>query len=468
MIERAARIRDRLVKRLHRQRQHVNLMLAWYLGDQTPPGLPRDATGEVYRRIRESSRNTWAALIVDSIAERLEVQGYHSAAGDRELERRAWQLFQENGLDDEQWQVHVDALLAGRGYVSVTPADDGDDVPVVIVPESPLEVVHEWRTGGRRVVNAALKLFEVEPGSGLWRVELTTADYAFAWIGDAGDDATLHPFLGERSPWDAEPLVTANDAGVVPIVPFENRRTTSTGPLSEVAQVQHVLQRIDELLVGRQVASHFAAFRQRWASGLEVPKDPETGKPVEPYKAAVSKVWISEDPESRFGSFEATDLSQYTKAISAEVGELAAISKVPAHYFVQSELANPPSADSLVASEAGLLKKCGARMRSYGESWERVARLALLLDGRSADAIGRSDEVLWADPSVRAPSQVADAAGKLKTIGVPDEALWEFIGASPQQRERWRTMRAEQDLRDAELGLLAQVPVPAVAPPPAP
>lgn len=444
-------------------------MLAWYLGDQTPPGLPRDATGEVYRRIRESSRNTWAALIVDSIAERLEVQGYRSAGGDRELDRRAWDLFEQNALDDAQWQVHVDALLTGRGYAMVAPPalDDASvfagDVEVVITPESPLEVVHEWRPGTRRRVNAALKLFPVDDdpqGHGLWRAELYTEPFVFAWVGDVGNDPQRHPLLGDRLPWEADPVVVDNGLGVVNLVPFENRRTTSTGPLSEVATVEHVLQRVDELLVGRQVAAHYAAFKQRWASGLEVPRDPETGKPVEPFAAAVSRLWIAEDPDARFGSFEATDLGQYTRAIEADVAELAAISKVPAHYFLQSSLANPPSADALVAGEAGLVKKCGARQRSYGEGWKTVLRLALLVaDGATTS---RLDEVLWADAAVRSPSQVADAAVKLKTIGVPDEALWQRIGASPQEVERWRAMRDEQDLRAASLGLLAP---PAPAPP---
>lgn len=441
-------------------------MLAWYLGDQTPPGLPRDATGEVYRRIRESSRNTWAALIVESLGERLEVQGYRSAANDLALDRRVWELFEQNALDDAQWQVHVDALLAGRGYAMVAPPSTDEASPffgddeVVITPESPLEVTHEWRPGARRRVNAALKLFPVDDPTGnhLWRAEVYTEPYVFAWVGDVNEDPQRHPLLGDRPPWDAEPVVVANDLGVVNVVPFENRRTTSTGALSEVGSVEHVLQRIDELLVGRQVAAHYAAFKQRWASGLEVPRDPQTGKPIEPYKAAVSRLWIAEDPDARFGSFEATELGQYTRAIEADVAELAAISKVPAHYFLQSSLANPPSADALVAGEAGLVKKCGARQRAFGEGWKTVLRLALLIaDG---DASSRNDEVLWADAAVRSPSQLADAAVKEKTVGIPDEALWERLGATPQQIDRWRGMRDAQILRDAAFGLTGS-PAPA-------
>lgn len=464
VIERATKARDRLVKRLHTQRQRALWLLAWYMGEQSPPGMPRDATGELYRRIRESSRNTWAALIVDSIAERLEVQGYRSAAGDRGLDARVWAILQANRIDDEQLQVYVDALLTGRGYVLVLPDADDPETPIVTA-ESPLEVVHEWRAGGRRRIGYGLKVLELEPG--LWRAELYSDDYLFTWEADAGDDRSLDPFLGDRAPWAGEPMIAENELELVPLVPFENRRTTSTGPLSEVGQVVNVLHRIDELLAGRQVAAHFAAFRQRWASGLEVPRDPATGKPIEPFAAAVSKLWVSEEPDARFGSFEATDLGQYTKAIEAEVAELAAISKVPSYYFLQSELANPPSADSLTAGESGLVKKCGARTRTFGESWEAVARLALLAGGDNVAPLSRSDEILWAPVAVRSESQVADAATKRKAVGVPDEALWEFLGATPQEMDAWRALKAEQDLRAIEAALAGVPPTPALPGPPA-
>lgn len=434
-------------------------MLAWYLGEQDEPGLPRGHTGEVYRRMRESSRNTWASLIVETIAERLQVQGYRSAAGDRELEQRAWGILQANAIDDEQSQVYLDALLCRVGYVMVTPPDpeDPDRTPVVTA-ESPLEVTHEWAPGGRRRVGYALKCYDVDDG--LWRAELLAPDYSFVWTADLGAESQSTVFDADNVEWDAEPLIGENQLQAVPVVPFENRRTTSTPPLSEVERVEHVLQRIDDLLLGRQVSSHHASFRQKWATGLEVPRDPDTGEPIEAFEASVARVWISEDPDSRFGSFEATELGQYTKTISSEVAELAAISRVPSHYFVQQELANPPSADSLTAAESGLVAKVERRQTSWGESWEQVVRFALVLDGEQLDRVGTADEVVWRDAAVRSPAQVADAATKRKAVGVPDEALWEFLGASPQQIDRWRTMRAEQDLRAAELGLLAE-PAPA-------
>ena len=65
------------------------------------------------------------------------------------------------------------------------------------------------------------------------------------------------------------------------------------------------------------VASEFAAFRQRWAIGIDIPVDPETGRPIEPFKPAVDRLWTfprpdPEDPNQAFpqvGEFAATDPS---------------------------------------------------------------------------------------------------------------------------------------------------------------
>ena len=79
-------------------------------------------------------------------------------------------------------------------------------------------------------------------------------------------------------------LVAANPLGAVPFVPFENRPTAATPGESELRELVPIMQRIQELELAKLVAAHTAVFRQKWATGLEVPRDPETGKPVEPFK----------------------------------------------------------------------------------------------------------------------------------------------------------------------------------------
>jgi Phage portal protein, SPP1 Gp6-like len=119
---------------------------------------------------------------------------------------------------------------------------------------------------------------------------------------------------------------------------------------------------------------------------------------------------------------------------------------VPAHYLIQTSLANPPSAESLIAGESGLVAKVQERQRRFGESWELTLKLASALVSQSSVEPAPRLEVVWKDAEMRNPAQVADAAVKLSTVGVPQEAIWQYVGASPQQIAAWSLEAAAAEL----------------------
>lgn len=401
-----------------------------------------------YRLLLDIARTPWARLVVDTLAERMHVQGFRAGAtaGNEAEEDAAWALFQGSSMDADEWQVYTEALITGRGYVSVS--RDGDEPPR-LAPESAFEVTHEAEPGNRRVLAAALKLYPADTSGLDWACELYLPEGTYRWrlpLEEALDGhlSPVDPVKGTGRkqnpgalPWEEDdPFFRSGGSGVVPVVPFENRATVLGGGVSELEDCVPILRRIDKLTLDKLLTSETASFRQRWATGLEVPKDTD-GNPVEPYKAAVDRLWVSESEETKFGSFEASDLSPYLTAIDAEIAALAAISRVPSHYLLQQSLANPPSAESLIAAESGLVAKVRERQRRFGEAWERAVRLAFLLVGAPAAEDTRL-EVIWTDAEMRNPAQVADAATKLQTIGVPETALWEYVGASPEQIDAWR------------------------------
>jgi hypothetical protein len=439
--------RDRLLRKLAAQRAHAAELWGWYHGEQDYPVVPSKYRDQ-YRLLFELARTPWARLVVDTIAERLHVMGFRSGAPATDAE--AWRLFKGSSMDADERLVYTEALVTGTGYLSVS----GDGA---MAPESVFEVTHEPAPGNRRQVAAAIKVYPLEPTLQEWALELYRPDATYRWATVLAEplEPGGFPLDGSvrRAPdWAAaEPFVSANGLGVVPIVPFENRATILGGGASELEDCIPLLRRIDKLTLDMLLTSDVAAFRQKWATGLDVPKDPDTGKAVEPYKAAVDRLWVSDNPESKFGTFEASDLGQYLRAIEACVAALCAISRVPAHYLMQSNLANPPTAESLVSSESGLVAKVRERQRRFGEAWERATALELEATGAPAPAL----EVVWQDAEMRNPAQVADAATKLMTIGVPQRALFEYVGATPQQIAEWSLESAA-----AELVALATAPTP--------
>jgi len=451
----------RLLGRLAAQRELSRTMFQWYFAEQPPPVYVLDAWNSPLTRLREISRSAWARLIIDTIAERLQVSGYQSSAHDRSVETNVWRMLQANGIDADQRETHTVALIVGTSYVSVTP-DAEDPTTPVITPESPLEVAHLPMRGNPRMVEAAIKLVPGadEAGRPTVAVELVTPDVAMRVTVHHDHDSEAVPTVGvwrgAVEAGGAGVVVEANPLGVVPVVAFENRPIAGRGR-SELSDLIHVLRRIDKLGADMMSAAEQGAHRQRWATGLPIERN-EDGTARQPFKAGPSQLWVSENPDTAFGSFDSNDLGQWLRAIDAQIAELAAVSRVPAHYLMSQTLANPPSAESLIASESGLTAKVHDRQRGFGESWEAVSRLAL----RMADAEGwqdRAGQVVWRDTSVRPPAQIADAAVKWDSIGLPFSMILEQAGFTPQDVARAQTERTADALL-AEAAALAAPPVP--------
>lgn len=452
--------RDRLLARLSDQRERVSNLWAWYRGRQQLPDVPARYQS-AYRLFLEESATPWARLVVDAIAERLRVQGFR-AADDPEAAGAAWRAFTRSRLNADQRLVYTEALIGGTGYVSVGRAPSGE---AFIVPESSFEVTHEPDLSDRAVVAGALKMYPLAWDQTVWVTELYRPEATYRWLAElekAPRSVGAFPIdetrAARRLEWELTGEPTPNDVGVVPVIPFENRVNVLTGGQSEIEDCIPILRRIDRLTLDMLVTSHFGSFRQKWATGLVVPRDPDTGQPVEPYQAAVSRLWVNERPEGRFGTFDASPPDGHLTAIDSQIASLAAISRVPAHYLMQRNLANPPSAESLVASESGLASKVEDRQAQYGEAWEQAATLQAAMSGREVDI--ETIEVDWVNAERRNPAQTSDSAIKLQSIGVPQSALWAYVGFTPQQVEEFGRESAAQALLNAALSATPATPAP--------
>lgn len=392
-----------------------------------------------FHRLRKMARGAWARLIVDAISERLAIQGVSTTAGEA-TDEQAWGLLVSNRLDADQRDVYTEAFITGLSYVSLAATENG----VTITPETCLEVTHLASPGDRRSVDAALKLIDM--GRGGWQIELYTRALTAIWQTNYRDTKRSPLTQGAAPNWDDEPLILPNQSGQVPFVPFENRPTVAMPSLSELDELVPIMRRIQELELAKMIGVYTVTFPQKYATGLVVARDPETGRPLANFEGGPMRLWVSESPDTKFGAFPAGDIAQYLSAIADSVGELAAISRVPSYYFIQSNLSNPPSAESLVTSETGLVSKCLDRQRSFGESWEKAIRLSAALAGLEEVASDDQLSVVWHTPERRNPAVVADAATKISTVGVPWSEVMAFLGFSPTQIARMRVEVATEAL----------------------
>jgi hypothetical protein len=291
---------------------------------------------------------------------------------------------------------------------------------------------------------AAIKLWG-DPVADMVRADVYLPDAVYRWVvpgvKDTSDIGKLAPLW---QPVDEAPIENPY-APKLPLVPFENRLRLGVihGDLDDLIPA---IDRLTRLQADMMMISSCLGFPQRWATGIEIPRDPN-GRPIAPFQAAMDRLWMSEGEGTKFGSFQQADMTGILKAIDATVAELAARSRTPAHLFM-TQLDNPPSAQALQVMESGLVSRVRAKQRFFGEAWERVVSLMLKTVGDSrADLV--TTEMIWRDPETHSESVRADALVKLGSVGVPNYTLWEMWGFSPPQIERMKVQEVDQALTEA-------------------
>ena len=398
-----------------------------------------------YRRLLAESRSNWAELIVDAVNERLRVVGFRfPASGSQDADLEAWDdIWQANNLDARSDEIHVEALVWGTAYALCWPDDLGN---VHVTAEHPSECITYAPAQDRHQTVMGLKRWCDD--SGYWHATLYTPAnlYKFTASQGAGAAGTMPP-TGSWSPRDTsgEPWPLPNPFGTVPLIEFPNNPRLLTGGRSELSGgAIEMMDRINETVFNRMLAAQFSAFRQKWISGMEIPRDPNTGVPVEPFRAAVDRLWMSENPDAKFGEFGEATLQNYIAAAEADIAHLASITRTPAYYLLPR--GQMPSGEALKAAETGLVKKVLRRQRFFGEAWEQMMRVALTMAG-SQQALDTSCETIWQSPETKSDAQMGDMLLKLAQIGTPKEALWEMSGYfSPQQIARMKTQAADEAL----------------------
>lgn len=443
----------RLTKALAKRSKELRDYEKWYSGEHRlafASSKFNEAFGHLFGRFADN----WCEVVVDAVEERLNVEGFRF--GDSpDADSDAWDIWQRNQLDADSQLAHTDMLSMGYGYSLVWGDDDGE--PLITV-ESPLEAIVAHEAGSRRRRAAGLKQWRDDDGYLYACLYLPDDLYKFRSRDKSTGLSVDADDLGVTwVPWqprsdDTWPL--ENPLEKVPLVPLYNRpRTTKPGiGRSEIAGLIPIQKAINKLCVDLLVASEFGSFRQRWASGLELDHD-DNGNPINPFRNFPGALWAAEGGddshgEVKFGDFGETNLGNIVKAVEMFVQHCASQSRTPPHYLNAS--ADRLSGESIKAAETGLVAKCRRKMRPTGEGWEETERLAFAVKGDPRAEEWRA-ETIWADPESRTESEHVDALVKKKQIGVPDQQLQEDAGYSPQQRARFRAMRAQ----DALEGLIA-------------
>ena len=436
--------RDSLNARLDARRPSIEHREAYYEGVHRlafATSKFREAFGTLFSAFSDN----WCGVVVDAAVERLEVQGFRF--GDDDADEDAARIWQANNLDAGSAIAHETAIATSESSLLVSPNPDDDDTPRITV-EHPSQMIVASSPADHRHREAAFKKWVDDDGHAMATLYLPDGIYKWRtrdkWKGGKKPKWTLRDADGEEDGYAGE-----NPLGIVPVVPLLNRPNMRGEGRSDLDGVIPQQDAVNKLVADMLVASEFAAFRQRWAAGIEVPVDPETGEPIRKvFDAALDRIFAVGNEDAKFGTFEATELGNYVKAIEMVVQHIAAQTRTPPHYLLGQSGAFP-SGESLKATETGLVAKVRRKMVTFGESHEEAMRLAFRLIGDDDKAEALDAETIWRDPESRTESQVVDALTKMKDLGVPRKALWQRWGASPAEMTRWEAWAREEGQQTA-------------------
>lgn len=438
----------------------------YYNGCQDDPYMPRTADAE-YRLLASRATSNWMPLLVATPAQALYVDGFRPTKGQGKAnDSPEWTHWQESRLDSRQTAIHRGALKHGHSFTVTEKHEDGrvmtrglsalntaalyEDPANDIVPVAAMTITH-WPC----LVND-----QVELGEGIYWDEDDRYDFVFEALGDPDSIEFSEPV-----PHGADSCPVTRFAAAVDL---EGRTVGVVEPMIDLQN------RINQTVFDLLVAQTYGSFKVRWATGMAPPIkrdaegkaiiDADTGEPVrEDINISAKRMMFAEHADVKFGTLDETPLNGYIESIDMSIRHFAAVSQTPPHHLL-GQMINI-SGDALQAAEVALNRKTQEFRVNFGESWERVFRLAGLLAGNTASASDDAGEVIWRDMEGRSMSQIADAAAKLRELGIPDKALWRFVpGVTQTELDEWEDLAEEQDSQARLANTLNRVVEPSLRP----
>lgn len=372
----------------------------------------------------------WPRVYVDALEERLDVEGFR-LAGQSYTDERLWGWWQGNNLDVESSLAHLEALIHGVSYVTISAPGklDDPDVPVIRV-ESPTSMVVDIDPRTRKV-RRALRLYvdELDPSQ----------DAATLYL----PNETLYLVRKQGAArWQVESRVR-HMLGVVPVVPIINRERLSdrVGRSEITPEVRSMTDAAARIMMNLQATAELMAVPQRLLFGVaqeEFAANPDNpGAVLEAYYA---RILAFENESGRAEQFQAAELRNFVEALGELAKHVASYTGLPPQYL-SFQTDNPASAEAIRSSESRLVKKSERKARMFGAAWEEVLRIAMLImDGKIAKNAHRM-ETIWRDPATPTFAAKADAINKLYANGqgvIPLEQARIDLGYSAEQRRQMR------------------------------
>lgn len=445
-------LRD-LISEMGREANRLTPFFDEYNFSAPRPPSPKNASEE-QKKLAAMARTPLLRLVVEATVEPMKVEGYRpSSEFSREDEEHyvpfAWRCWMLNDLSSRQSTVHREAAIAGYSYVTIVPGQgpDGEPIPK-IRPVSPRRLYAEYDDP----YSDEFPIHAVQD-MGRGRFRFFDDERITTYQREKHVDAN-----GKETEYFRELDMVTHDAGVCPVVRFENMMDSEGRCVGEIEPFLDVARRFDVTQNDKLLVQRFNSWKIMWATGLTPPKDVTEEEQRRTKVRMRQEDMILAGPDVKFGQLEETSLGGFLTALNDELELLSAVSQTPVS-VLSGNLVNL-SADALAEARIMHTLKLMQRMTSLGAEWCRTLRLACAMAGETEEAKDYQSTVVWAEVEVRSLAQTVDAFGKMAAqLETPPTALWEKIpGVTASDVTRWLKMREDKREEDLQIeAILADI-----------
>lgn len=456
---------ERLAEDLQKRRTPIALRNEYFRGEQPLQFASPEWRKHHQDRYRGFADN-WCGVVGNAPNERLRTIGFRldDAGTMTALEQQFHNDWTRNDMDAQSSAGFLQSLIAARSFVLVWGDADGNPE---YTWEHPSEVIVAYDPEHPRRRVAALKMWSDDDTD---YVTLYTSDELWKYFRKAATSTGLYLSgsaartlaAGGWAPRevDGEPWPLPHDLGRVPIVEFPNRPMLGGEPMSDVAGTMAMQDAINLLWAYLFGAADYASMPARVIMGQAPPKLPildENGqkigeKDIPPDDLRNGRLLWLTGQNTSISQWDAAKLDVFTEIIEVAVAHVAAQTRTPAHYLINTGSAANAPAESFTAAETGLVKKVEEFQLFSNSPIREVHWLGAKVRGDSrAAALADRGVVLWKDAENHSRAQLADALTKLRQIGFPFAWIASQYGLTQPEVAGVLAMRQEE----SDSGLLA-------------
>lgn len=375
----------------------------------------------------------WMSVVVDAVRNKETIEAFTVAGVEKADDARTDVLntiWDRNQGACEADLVHEYVHATGEGCIVAGVDGDGKALFFANDPRC-IEIVY-GDTNPREIIQAAK----------FWMDDKTHK--ATVWT--AQDDGVYEETLTGRSTTKTDAALAQIESGITytsdgdpiktvyPRVPVFHFRRSARNIKPEFYQVQSIQDSINKTFVALGFSIENAADRIRWAI---------TNSDMSVFQQAKAGDVVAIPPSSQYeqqtalGEFGAADLQQISALLDGWVGNIAAITATPYHFFSNGG-ASGLSGEALQALESPLVAKITRYIRRLSPVWEDLAAFVLTMEGIATT----TNEVTCTYTDPRTTLVISQATARATNVQAGIPVTWQL------RQEGFRESDIEQLLAD--------------------